>query len=99
VALLVGPSPPARLVRVFSGGVLTSIGRYSYAIYVVHLLVISQFVNRVGERGQLPRIAGTALPSLLLLDVVAFTSSYGIAWVTWRLYESPLLRLKTRFVD
>ncbi len=66
---------------------LRAAGRYSYGLYVFHPLVMWWITRDVPwlERDQLRFAAGAVLLSILL------------AWLSYRLYESPFLRLKERW--
>lgn len=81
------------LRRALEWGPLVSFGTYSYAIYLVQLPI----------RGAMDLWLGTridALPALLgvLTNLVVLASvSWGIAWISWRVFERPILSLK-RFV-
>jgi len=66
---------------------LRAAGRYSYGLYVFHPLVIWFIIRDVPwlERDQLLFAVGAALGSML------------VAWLSYRLYESPFLRQKERW--
>jgi peptidoglycan/LPS O-acetylase OafA/YrhL len=64
---------------------MVSIGRVSYGIYMMHMLV----TNAVEHA--LPR-----LPFLVRFPLIA-TATWAVAWTSFHFYESRFLRLKTRF--
>lgn len=66
---------------------LRAAGRYSYGLYVFHPMVMWWITRRVPwlERDQLRFATGAVLGSVL------------VAWLSYRLYESPFLRLKERW--
>jgi peptidoglycan/LPS O-acetylase OafA/YrhL len=72
-------------------GILRSFGKYSYAIYMFHYIVIS-LLQRLGIPFK-SRWYG------LLILVAATTLSYGMAWLSWKLLEQPALRLKRHFPE
>ena len=65
-----------------------AMGRLTYGLYAFHLLVI--YV--VDSNAVKDRIGGGPLRY-----VVVFGASYALAWLSYRFYESPFLRLKGRF--
>ena len=85
------------LCRVARIGVLRSMGRYSYAMYVLHLLVIlvlQKLTLRIGLH--LPRATPVLLLSLIGLSVCLGTS-YFVAFGSWNLLEKHFLQMKDRF--
>ncbi len=95
-ALLVCTLAAARgslLARFTESGFLRAFGRYSYAMYLLHLFV-----------GELARVlyqpARTEWPFVLeqiVWWVVAGAAIYAVAWLSWHVLEAPLLRLKRHF--
>lgn len=69
--------------------VLRSFGKYSYAIYLFHFIIIQLFGRLQGRFARIP----WAL--LALFGGVGI--SYGLAWLSWRWLEYPCLRLKRYF--
>jgi peptidoglycan/LPS O-acetylase OafA/YrhL len=85
------------LARLFATRPLRSLGRCSYAAYVIHfpigyLLARSAFVPEL-----FPRMAGSAMPG----QMVVLVASVGVVWLlaaaSFRFYEEPILRLKRLF--
>jgi len=81
------------LERVFSNPLLRSCGRYSYAMYVFHMLLI-QLLGSYLSGLLLP--AGSFRPMLYSLTIILL--SYGLGWLSYRLYERHFLSLKRYFV-
>ncbi|HWZ59368.1 MAG TPA: acyltransferase [Gemmatimonadaceae bacterium] len=91
--LVVAPGGSERLARVLSHPVLRSIGKYSYAMYVLHYRAGEWLEARV-----LDRYAVQHPIAIALVDIPATIAlSWAVAWVTWQILEKPLLSLK-RFV-
>jgi peptidoglycan/LPS O-acetylase OafA/YrhL len=75
--------------------VLRKVARYSYAIYLFHLVVGRLiFVQFQGLAKKF--LAAEALIEMLFIPV-AFAVVYALAVISWRCLESPALRLKDRF--
>ncbi|MBL9076579.1 MAG: acyltransferase [Planctomycetes bacterium] len=84
--------------------VLRSFGRYSYCIYLVHVLVVQWFAARLVDVAQRSPETHAWLtndcPALVLL--LSFTGAslatvWGIGWLSWHLFEQHFLALKRRF--
>jgi peptidoglycan/LPS O-acetylase OafA/YrhL len=74
---------------------LRALGKYSYAIYVLHK-PLHDFVGKP----MLARLGLDASRSTLVASVyvaVALVASFGVALASYHLYEKHFLRLKTRF--
>ena len=100
-ALLIGAvissRPGGSVDRIFSLAPLVALGRYSYALYVLHHPVL-YLVQRSGFRVvDGPRPFGSQLPLQLAYMLVLGGSCLLLAMLSWRLIESPFLRLKDRF--
>jgi peptidoglycan/LPS O-acetylase OafA/YrhL len=78
--------------RACSGRFLRQCGKYSYAMYVLH--VAPQWLIEQ----KLRTLAGPPLPLVLGLKYLYFpvlvAISFGLARISWRFLESPFLRLK-----
>ncbi|HVZ19520.1 MAG TPA: acyltransferase [Vicinamibacterales bacterium] len=83
--------------RLWTHPVLRFFGRYSYGMYVWHQLVIWWLGTSVLPSRRLPLVAGSHLPGNALFVLSAYALTTAVALVSWRVVESPFLRLK-RFV-
>jgi peptidoglycan/LPS O-acetylase OafA/YrhL len=80
----------------FESRPLRFLGRYSYGLYVFHhpiLMNVTQFVMIPS----LPTILGSQLPGLAIFSGIVGGVSLAVALLSWHLYESRFLNLKTRF--
>ena len=83
--------------RLLRAGWLRAFGKYSYAMYLIHLpvsRVIQEFV--IGPE-QFPMLLGSIWPAQLGYYVLAAAPTFGLAWLSWHVFEGPILRLKNRF--
>ncbi len=77
--------------------VLSSIGKYSYAIYIFHwLLAPGFFATLLPEQWFFTHLR--YVPGLLLRFAIITSFTYGLALVSWHLFERQFLKLK-RFFD
>jgi peptidoglycan/LPS O-acetylase OafA/YrhL len=76
-------------------GPLRNYGRYSYCIYVIHLLVIHHVMlvsHRLRFESHVPRFIA------FISGVLAGNAAVcWLASLSWRSYEAPILRPKGRF--
>ncbi|MGD0499185.1 MAG: acyltransferase [Bryobacteraceae bacterium] len=91
VAMLVGPKP-RRLTAVFRTRVLVWVGTVSYGLYLLHI--------------PSPTIAHRLLDPLVKIPLrgsadlfVSFAAAFLAAWISWTVFESPILKLKNRFTS
>lgn len=83
--------------RMLSAGWLRAFGKYSYGLYLIHpavMLVVRDYVFNP-EEDETPAI-GTWIGQLLFY-VAAAAPTFALAWLSWRWFEAPILRLKARF--
>ncbi|MGQ9427665.1 acyltransferase family protein [Gilvimarinus sp. F26214L] len=73
------------LRSMFSSQCLTAVGKYSYAMYIIHLPLMSSFGNF------LMRFIGKEFYAQLIYLPVLFIATLSIAWLTWRTIEAPAL--------
>jgi peptidoglycan/LPS O-acetylase OafA/YrhL len=87
----------APLNRIFTHFTLRSLGRYSYAIYVFHLLVAFEVTAQVNRSDQVRTVLGSQIPLNVLFSLICSVLSIAAAWLSWHLFEKQVLKLK-RFV-
>ena len=91
--LVLSLRPRGWLNRVMRTGWLRGVGNISYGIYIFHVLFYPWYW----------RITNTILPlgsqiqRLALNSVVVVFISFTVAWLSFRFYEMPFLRLRKRF--
>jgi len=93
-AVLPGRGEKSRLLMNSS---LRKLGKYSYALYLLHIPLRNLAVNRVFPEGNLPTLWGSQLPVQLLVIVLATGLTYAVALLSWNLFEQHFLRLKRHF--
>jgi peptidoglycan/LPS O-acetylase OafA/YrhL len=93
----------------FESRPLTWLGRYSYGIYLYHMLV--WFVSHRLWNAELNAQGGAINPALfdplfghVLIDApvrmaLVIIITIGIAWLSFHFYEAPFLRLKRYFTS
>ncbi|HEX8028278.1 MAG TPA: acyltransferase [Vicinamibacterales bacterium] len=81
--------------RMLSAGWLRAFGKYSYALYLLHLPVmraVREYVFNPWEFGALAPFLAQ-----LLFYGAAIPAAFAVAWLSWRMFEAPILSLKARF--
>ena len=84
---------PGMLSRLLSMRALTTTGRYSYCIYLVHPILILHANHFLPQR--LPGGAWHA-PSVVVLACLEFAIVFGVAALSYRFIEAPILSLKRK---
>jgi peptidoglycan/LPS O-acetylase OafA/YrhL len=82
--------------RTLASGVLTRLGQYSYAAYVVHhplLLLRPAWISA----DAIPSVLGSRIPAQLAMAALTVGVSYLVALASWHLIERRFLALKARF--
>jgi peptidoglycan/LPS O-acetylase OafA/YrhL len=83
--------------RGLSVGWLRAFGKYSYSMYLVHLPVSRVMQHYVLAPSDFPIVFGAAWPGQTVFYVLATVPTFGVAWLTWHLFEARILKLKARF--
>lgn len=96
VLLLFAP-PESRLRRIFSSRPLGFFARYSYAMYLFHVPISNWISINLLTEARLRALPGPALLGQGLYFLVAGGLVCGAAWLSWRLFEGPILSLKERW--
>jgi peptidoglycan/LPS O-acetylase OafA/YrhL len=87
-AVLLAVLRSERLATLLSAGFLQFTGRISYCLYLCHLIVAAIAVEVIKGAGPLARI-GRCIAIIVI--------SYGVATLSWKFLEEPVLRLKRYF--
>lgn len=85
------------LASVFATPALTTLGKYSYALYLLHLPVATILRDRVFPPTAFPKLLGSALPGQLLFYALATAASLALAVLSYHLFEKHFLKLKRHF--
>jgi peptidoglycan/LPS O-acetylase OafA/YrhL len=96
LVLYAASARPGRFYQWLQKPLMLALGRYSYAIYVIHYLVFQHIVWLgifILKKGWVP-----ALPLQIVVLVTSCVTVFCVAALSWRFFESPILRLKSRFV-
>jgi peptidoglycan/LPS O-acetylase OafA/YrhL len=97
VALTATSRQGSALSRVFGAPLLRTFGKYSYALYLVHVPVRRWVRDTYFPVAAFPTWLGSPLPGQLLFYVVATAPAFLLAWASWHLYEKQMLKLKRFF--
>lgn len=85
-----------RQSRILASRWLTSLGKYSYALYLIHVPLRDLLVNTF-RGGRLPPILGSTMLSQAAVTASGIAVSFVLALASWNLFEKHILRLKSRF--
>lgn len=97
IAVALGLKQGSWLRHVLSNGILVTLGKYSYALYVFHHPIILLMKDYGLSVDMVPRFAGSQALGLLVFGAIAFSLTMFCALLSWRLVEKPFLELKNRF--
>jgi peptidoglycan/LPS O-acetylase OafA/YrhL len=87
----------SRLAAVMRAPWLRWMGRYSYAMYVVHMPLVAAAERLDFTWRSFPAAGGSALPGYLGYVVVLGVASMGLAFVSWHVLEKHCLALRRFF--
>jgi peptidoglycan/LPS O-acetylase OafA/YrhL len=83
--------------RMLSAGWLRAFGKYSYALYLIHLPVMRAVREYVFNPAEYETLGMAPWSAQVLFYGAATPPAFALAWLSWRLFEAPILRLKSRF--
>lgn len=87
--------PPAhRLVQLFSTRWLRSFGKYSYAMYLVHVPLAAVVRDTIYGPNELLSLFGSKIPGQIVFYILAMSLIFGVAVVSWHACEKHFLQLK-----
>jgi len=96
VIVLTGPRDGV-LHRVLVTHPLRAIGKYSYALYVVHPVVSQTMAREIAERYDLPLVFRSQIPLSIAIALASGVVAFAVAWLSWHLLERHFLALKRFF--
>ena len=87
---------------VAAGGILDRpflrmLGKYSYALYLLHVPLRNVLVNRIFPDERLPSLLGSTILTQVLVTTSAIALTLGITIMSWNMFEKHFLKLKPRF--
>ena len=86
----------SRRRRFFTQPALRTLGKYSYALYLLHG-PIGSFLTDVVRPYEFPRVFGSMLPGMAVYTAACLAVSLAAAILSWNLLERHFLRLKRFF--
>lgn len=81
----------SKLERVLGLPFLVTLGKISYGLYLFHKPILFA-CNQAAER-----LALSGITADVAVGVAFFGATFGVAMLSWKLFESPILKLKERF--
>lgn len=94
---LIHADPGGLIGRAFSGRFLRFFGKYSYAIYLVHMPIMDFVWSRGFTNSDIRGFPGPALLWQGAFHLLITGISVGVALLSWRFLEAPALALKDRW--
>jgi peptidoglycan/LPS O-acetylase OafA/YrhL len=96
VAVAVSSPERSLTQRVLGTPLLVSFGRYSYALYVFHHVLL-YFKPTGWSAERLPMLWGSIVPARVTYAVLGIAITFGLAMLSWHAYEKQFLKLKRLF--
>jgi peptidoglycan/LPS O-acetylase OafA/YrhL len=82
--------------RLLSAGWLRAFGKYSYCLYLIHLPVMRVVRAFVLAPEQFDTF-GSPWAGQLVFYIAATAPAFALAWLSWHVFEGPILKLKAKF--
>lgn len=86
-------APDSLWSRVFRGGPLVFLGKYSYGLYVYHHF-LSYYLSTHDTIASLANVVGSRLVALMLQATAGMAVSMLVAWLSYEYFEKKFLGLK-----
>jgi peptidoglycan/LPS O-acetylase OafA/YrhL/lysophospholipase L1-like esterase len=99
VVMAVARPEQSLVPRLLSAGWLRAFGKYSYCLYLTHLIVMRTMREYVFDPQDYEALALTPWIGQVLFYISVMVPSFALAWISWRVFEAPILSLKKRFAD
>ncbi len=98
VSMLADGAVNERVRAMLSSRVLVACGKVSYGMYIFHWVLVILLVPRI-EKVQ--AAWSTSMQQAVGLGIIVggIVAIYGCAWLSFRFFENPFLRLKGKFHD
>lgn len=96
VLVLALASPAGVVRRVAESSVLRAFGRYSYCLYLIHAPV-GETLRLIAYSWAWPMLIHLGFLAHAAIFAVVVLVSLGLAWLSWRYIEAPLLALRRYF--
>ncbi|MBV8552615.1 MAG: acyltransferase [Acidobacteriaceae bacterium] len=91
--------PGSTTQRVLSSGFLRTFGKYSYAIYLLHLPIRAALRDTVFASSRVQVVLGHGILWQLVFYIFSILAALIGALLTWNLIERPCLSLKNRLAE
>lgn len=89
-----------KLGAILSNRVLIAIGKFSYGVYVYHMLVLYILHEKLGPwHLALNGMVGNGIAEKALNFLIPTLLTLGMAYLSWRYVERPFLRLKEKYAE
>jgi len=85
------------LARSFENPILMLFGKYSYAMYLIHLPLRGFIRDYIFKPAQFKQIVGSELVGQLIFYVISMSITFLLAFLIWHSYEKHFLGLKKFF--
>jgi peptidoglycan/LPS O-acetylase OafA/YrhL len=97
IALAVSANPTSYARRALEFGPLMAVGRYSFAMYVLHMACLRPFRENLFPVDWMNSHFHSPNLSILLFAISASVATFVLAWLSWHVYEQNFLKLKRLF--
>ena len=97
LVLVLAGTGKRRLARLCEHRVLRFFGRYSYALYIIHVPMTMVVSALFLDPDLAPPVLGWRLPAQIAYLLVGLAASTILAVASWHLFEKHFLKLKNRF--
>jgi peptidoglycan/LPS O-acetylase OafA/YrhL len=99
IAMVLTLPPEHRLVKFLSSKPLGAFGKYSFAIYLVHMPLSALVRDTLYHPHQFLTFGKSKLPGQLLFYIGTTSLIFIIAFASWHLWEKHFLKLKKPFAS
>jgi peptidoglycan/LPS O-acetylase OafA/YrhL len=97
VVMAVTRPPESAWTRSLSAGWLRAFGKYSYCLYLIHLPVMRAMREYVFNPDNVEALTIAPWIGQVLFYAAVTAPSFALAWLSWRVFEGPILSLKSKF--